>query len=596
MHTRDLLAWASIRHFAFLFVLPVLFSNSAAARILDCTEIVVSPSGAPAASGGPASGESAASRSIASALEKVRKLRALHPDERVCLSFMSGEYFLTSPIRIGRAEAGGSGATTVLQKYDAGSVTLSGGVKLQKLKGSTRSRWIFDVGGVCNDVRQRSLFVGGRRRMRARLPAKGFFMIAGEVARRMDRGVRVDAFRYDREVVPGSLTINDASEIIAYHYWSMSRLGIRDVDRVQNIITLNGMASHTDIWARFAKSEKFYFENVGAGAEGELQTGEWLQSGSRIQYRPTDDELNHAAGGDSSVVLPCTQRLLEIADGAHDLTIDGLRFIYSGGGRVGYRVTPAQAGIGPDTSATIELRSASRVSFSNVEISSTADLGILFDRGTRQGIIKNSTLRDLGAGAIAIGDPVGAYTKASRTGNINSENEIANNTIRDGGRIRQDAVAIWIGDVGGNRVTANKIANFDYTAISVGWVWGGMKKSRRNIIDGNVIESIGHGELSDLGGIYTMSDLSGTVIRNNSVSHVGAAKYGGFGMYFDRGSSGMVVDHNRIVDAKSAGIALHYAYNNVIKDNSICVTGVPRIYVIKPGIAANVVDDNLCKN
>ncbi|MBI1203465.1 MAG: hypothetical protein GC182_13240 [Rhodopseudomonas sp.] len=581
------LSWCRI---ALPLVLLLPWSGIAQARVRNCTEIVVSAGGASVSGPAAGAGESIASRSIAAAMAKLRQIRAAHPAEHVCLSFRAGTYDVTSPIRIGLAESGGPGAATVLQPYDAGPVTISGGVRLRTLKGSTRDRWLFDIAGVCRDLRPRSLFVDGQRRMRARFPAKGFLTIAGEVPRRLDRGVRVDAFRYDQAAIPDALAVNDASEVIAYHYWSMSRLNVRSMDRGQGMITLNGMASHPDVWARFGKGEKFYLENVDVA--GGLQPGEWLQTGSRIAYRPTGQEATR----DATVVLPCTERLLEMTDGAHDITVEGLRFAYSGRGRDGYRITPAQAGIGPDTSAAIELRSASHVAMTHIDVSGTADLAILLNRGTRRATIANSTFRDLGAGAVAVGEPAGAYTRSTQSEDINAGNDIAHNTIRDGGRIRQDAVAIWVGDVGGNRVTGNRISNFAYTGISVGWNWGGMKISRNNLIEGNVIDNIGYGGLSDLGGIYTLADLNGTVIRNNSISHISAARYGGFGMYLDRGSSGMIVEGNRISDVKNAGIALHISSGNVIKANSICVTGVPSIYVIKPGSAPNVVADNDCRN
>ena len=289
------------------------------------------------------------------------------------------------------------------------------------------------------------------------------------------------------------------------------------------------------MWARFAKGERYFFENVD-GAN--LDQGEWFQNGSRIEYMPTDLETALFKFGRMTAILPCLPVLVQISDGAHDLRVEKLGFIHSGDNRWGWGQTAAQASIGPDTSAAIEVAAAERVTFANIEIAKIAGYGVHIGDKSQNIAVVDSRLHDLGGGGIFVGSIFGNAADPS-TWPANpkeraTRSHILHNLIYDGGLISYDAEAIWVGDVGGNEIVDNDISNFRYTAISVGWNWAGSKIARNNRIESNRISHIGLGVLSDLAGIYTTSDLSGTVIRDNEISDVRAGVYGGFGIYLDR--------------------------------------------------------------
>jgi hypothetical protein len=143
---------------------------------------------------------------------------------------------------------------------------------------------------------------------------------------------------------------------------------------------------------------------------------------------------------------------------------------------------------------------------------------------------------------------------------IVKNNQVTNNTIHDACVEFQGGVGVFAGVTEGTRIAHNHIYRLPYSGVSVGWGWGeedagGGQPSyyqpfhydtpttaKNNVIELNHIHDVMQ-ERNDGGGIYTLSNQPGTVIRGN---HIHDAKGHPGGIYLDEGSGFIEVTGNLV--------------------------------------------------
>ena len=208
--------------------------------------------------------------------------------------------------------------------------------------------------------------------------------------------------------------------------------------------------------------------------------------------------------------------------------------------------------------------------FENCAFTHLGNYGLELARGCKSNCLRGCHFSDLGAGGVKLAETQIRADTADQT----RLNEISDCHIEDGGKLFASAIGIWIGQSPDNRITHNHIHDFYYTGISIGWTWGyGPALASNNVVEFNHVhhsgvKSDGDGPiLSDMGGIYTLGRQPGTTIRNNLWHDIAGIRYGGWGIYFDEGSSGILAESNVVYRTTHGGFHQHYGETNIVRNN-----------------------------
>ena len=570
---------------------------SAAALSATSGNIYVSPAGDDRADGSL----NAPIKTPAEALRRAREWRRLKSPEAadtIQIILADGNYTLSESLFIRPEDSGTSSSPTIFRSANDSKAVISGGTEIKgweivrndpRIPNALIGKiWMADAPTKGHRiVETRQLYVDGKKAQRSSQFAPGV----------MDR--MIDFNTSDRTItVPNTdFDIAEANslEMVVHQRWAIAILRVKDMrhDSKGNlVVSFHDPESRLEFehpWPQpVIGGEKgnssYYFTN----ALQLLDTpGEWYQDypSGKIYYYPEDGSDPNK----SKIIAPALETLVRIVGNPErkvcNVKFENISFEYAswlrpsmeghvtlqGGFRLidAYKLAvpglPEKAELENQAwiarpEAAITVSNSSGIDFHNCLFAHIAATGLDYVAGDSDCNVTECTFTDIGGTAIQIGTfPDGGFEThipylPDNDRDICHDILVKSNTITNATNEDWGCVGIGAGYVHDITIADNEVAHINYSGICIGWGWTPLVSSmRNNRITGNHVHHFG-GQLYDTGGIYTLSNQPGSIIRDNRIEHLIKAPYAtndrGFYIYFDEATDGFTVENNYCPDAE----------------------------------------------
>ncbi len=519
------------------------------------------------------------------------KAKSIETDEKITVWFKAGTYFLEDTLEFTEEDK----SNVVYRSYPGEKVVFSGAKEISGSWQETRingvTAFVTDMPIENEDDYFRSLFKDGKRLSRSNYPKQGVFKVKDP---KSDEGVPSDwapeffthsvAFYAHTDDVIDFANANDV-DVRMMHYWCDELMPVHSVDTETGRIETQKPTSMT-----VRVDDNYVFENV---REALSLPGEWYldRAEEKLYYIPEEGDTL-----ENTVLFAGINEQLITVKNAENITFQGIDFENTDWDHISgtafmhefdennpfyknvrYGWVHPQAAF--ETPAAVYIEGSSGINFTDCRFENISYTAIKYDKASKNSDVTSCRFNEIGANAIFIN---GDFIVPATTQGIN----VTDCHISSYGRIFNNAIGILLTHAIDCNLTHNEIHDGWYTGISVGWNWGYTDNPTNNInISNNLIYNIGNGWLSDMGGIYTLGIQPDTVISENVIYNVGCYGgeygYGGWGIYLDEGSSGILVEKNLVYDCSSQTFHQHYGKDNEVRNNIFAFGGEGAFIITK---------------
>ena len=538
----------------------VLCVMSAAAAAGVQRTFYVSPAGRDGAPGSEA-------KPFGTIVEARRAVRAVNRKMTgdIVVFLRGGSHAIGQTLMLDHRDSGTSGHTVVYRNYPGETPVITAGKRITGWQVDSPRRW--KAPATVDNFRQ--LYVNGVRAIRARGgPPPGVKLVG------------TDGYRTTNTEMANWVNPSDI-ELCYRVVWTHSRCKIKSITRQGDHAVLTMLQPHFML----ARNKEGVRVKLPSHVENALELldepGEWYlnRTTRTVYYIPRGGEDMKTA----VTVAPALEKLLELRGTldrpVHHIRFEGITFAdatWLGPSRIGHADVQANFLADPKkllermgtvttvhnenikSPSNIVCRAAKSIRFERCTFTRLGGGGIDLEYGARDNVISGCHFHGISGTAIQIGDVLKDDHHPADPLAIVKNNAVVNCYIHDCCLEYKGGVGIFVGYTDTTVIAHNEICNLPYSGISVGWGWGeedaggGAARyhqpfryktptpARGNRIEHNHIHHVMR-ELSDGGGIYTLSNQPGTVIRGNHI-HDNRGSPGG--IYLDEGSGFIEVTGN----------------------------------------------------
>ena len=377
-------------------------------------------------------------------------------------------------------------------------------------------------------------------------------------------------------------------EMIVHQRWAIAILRVKSIDVKdgQAVVRFHEPESHLEFahpWPQpVIGGEKGNSSFCLTNALELLdQPGEWFQEypSGTIYYYPQASENMETA----EVIIPTLETLVTI-DGTlsrpvKHIQFNGITFAHTSWMRPSYQghVTlqggfplldayklqepglPEKAElenqawiIRPETA--IRVRGAEHIDFKHCTFRHLSSTGLDYEWAVTASSVEDCQFTDIGGTALLVGAfPDGGFEThipfiPADVRELCSHITIRNNFISNVTNEDWGCVGIGAGYVRNMDISHNEVCHLNYSGICVGWGWTSLESGMcNNRIEANYVHHFAR-RLYDAGGLYTLSNQPGSVMRNNRIEHLIEAPYAtndrAFYIYLDEATDGYTMENN----------------------------------------------------